>query len=79
MSEDNPEARRRRADRLREQIANISGEKQAETKRQDESESAPGDVPKVRPVSPRQFIEKRMREIDREEDGTNEKKEDRTD
>jgi len=79
MSEDDPEARRTRADRLRKQIAKITGEKQAEAEQQDESESTPGGVPKVRPLSPRQFIEKRMQEIDSGEDETNEKRKDRTD
>ena len=65
MGEDSPEARRERAARLREQIASITRGKRGEPAEKDEPESARRDAPRVHPLSPRQFIEERMRELDR--------------
>jgi len=77
MDEDSAEARRKRAARLREQIANITRGKQGEPA--DEPESVRRNAPRVHPLSPRQFIEERMRELDRGGDERNEKGKDRTD
>jgi hypothetical protein len=49
-------ARRRRAARLREQINAIAGKSRADAARRD--------TPRVEPVSPREFVHKRMRELD---------------
>jgi hypothetical protein len=65
MDDDNPEARRKRAARLREQIASITRGKQGEPAEKDEPEPGRRNAPRVHPLSPRQFIEKRMRELDR--------------
>jgi hypothetical protein len=62
---DEDEARRKRAAKLREQIASITRGKQGETAEKDQSESARRNAPRVNPISPRQFIEERMRELDR--------------
>jgi hypothetical protein len=71
MDEDSAEARRKRAAKLREQIASISRGKQGETAETDQTESARRNAPRVHPISPRQFIEERMRELDQ---GGNERK-----
>ncbi|HWX39829.1 MAG TPA: hypothetical protein VN345_01645 [Blastocatellia bacterium] len=65
MDEDSLEARRKRAARLREQIATITRGKQGEPAEKDQPESGRRNAPRVHPLSPRQFIEKRMRELDR--------------
>jgi hypothetical protein len=79
MAEDSPEARRKRAARLREQIAGITRGKQGEPAEKDESEPGRRNAPRVRPPSPRQFIEERMRELDRDGNERNGKGKDRTD
>jgi hypothetical protein len=66
---DDTETRRRRAARLRGQIAERST---PETKQ--DAPTAPDsgqrrNVPRVRPASPREFVEQRMRELDRGGDG----------
>jgi hypothetical protein len=74
---DDAEARRRRAERLHQQIADLT-----RPKPKDAPDAAQGDVdapqprpserrdaPCVRPSSPRAFVEQRMRELKREEDG----------
>ena len=63
MAEDSPEARRKRAARLREQISGITGGKHSEAA--DEPASGRRNAPRVQPPSPRQFIQERMRELDR--------------
>jgi hypothetical protein len=73
MDEDSPEARRKRAAKLREQIASITRGKPGETAAKDEPESARRNAPRVHPLSPRQFIEERMRELDRGGDERKEK------
>jgi hypothetical protein len=73
MDEDSPEARRKRAAKLREQIAGITRGKQGETAEKDEPGSARRNSPRVHPLSPRQFIEERMRELDRGGDERKEK------
>ena len=73
MVDDNPEARRRRAAKLREQIAGITKGKQDETAGEDGSEPTPRNAPRVHPLSPRQFIERRMRELDKGRDGDKKK------
>lgn len=69
---DDSEARRRRAERLRRQIAGITG--QAEDPVPPELGTAPSDTsqpprrrgaPRVSVPSPREFVERRMRELDR--------------
>ena len=73
MVEDNPEARRKRAAKLREQIASITRGKPTETAEEDKPEAAQRNTPRVHPLSPRQFIEERMRELDRRGDELKEK------
>jgi hypothetical protein len=79
MDEDSPEARRKRAAKLREQIASITRGKQTEAAEKSDPESARRNAPRVHPLSPRQFIEERMRELDRGGDERKGKGEDRTD
>jgi len=78
MENNDAEARRRRAAKLRDQIAGITGKKQGNPAEPEQAESTtvkdqPGrrSVPQVgpaspRPVSPRDFIERRMRELDQD-------------
>jgi hypothetical protein len=61
---DNTEARRRRAQELREQIAGIMAGGQRETEKE-KPPAARRNAPRVRSVSPRAFVEQRMRELDR--------------
>jgi hypothetical protein len=79
MDKDNPEARRRRAAKLREQIANITKGKRGEPAEKDDPESGRRNAPRVHPLSPRRFIEERMRELDRNGDERSQKRKDRTD
>jgi hypothetical protein len=60
---DDTEARRRRAQELREQIAGIVAGGQRET-RQEKLPEGRRNAPRVRPISPRAFVEQRMRELD---------------
>jgi len=62
---DDTEARRRRAQELREQIAGIMAGGQRET-RQEKLPEARRNAPRVRSISPRAFVEQRMRELDRD-------------
>jgi hypothetical protein len=62
---DDTEARRRRARELREQIAGIVAGGQGEP-RQESPPEARRNAPRVRPLSPRAFVERRMRELDRD-------------
>lgn len=77
---DDAEARRRRAERLRRQIAGITGRPEDASPAGRGEEEAPASapdqpqrrkVPRVHPDTPsaREFIERRMRELDRD-DGT---------
>ncbi|HYZ22767.1 MAG TPA: hypothetical protein VE690_11480 [Rhodopila sp.] len=61
---DDTEARRRRAQELREQIAGIMAGGQGET-RQERLPEARRNAPRVRSISPRAFVERRMQELDR--------------
>jgi len=70
MENDDAEARRKRAAKLREQIADITGKRQnAPTGQQEgtpsQDQTGRRSVPRVSPLSPRDFIERRMRELDR--------------
>jgi hypothetical protein len=72
---DDADARRQRAERLRKQIAEVTGKKPAEKQRPQVSDASGPDLPKdtsdetkpVSPPSPREFIERRMRELDEAE------------
>lgn len=55
-TESDQEARRRRAARLRDQINTLVDKTQAGATRRD--------VPRVEPLSPREFVHQRMRELD---------------
>jgi len=61
--EDDTEARRRRAQEFREQIAGIMAGGQRETG-QEKLPEARRNAPRVRSISPRAFVEQRMRELD---------------
>jgi len=61
---DDTEARRRRAQELREQIAGIVAGGQRETKQENLPEGR-RNAPRIRPISPRAFVEERMRQLDR--------------
>jgi hypothetical protein len=63
---DDTEARRRRARELREQIADIKEAGQGEAK-QEKHAAARRNAPRVRSVSPRTFVERRMRELDHDD------------
>jgi hypothetical protein len=75
---DDTEARRRRAEELREQIAGIVAGGQGKT-RQERLPEARRNAPRVRSVSRRAFIERRMRELDQAPDENKGKREDSTD
>lgn len=68
---DDAETRRRRAARLREQIAELTRHRSSAPEREQDAPAAPDgpgqrrNAPRVRPASPRAFIEQRMRELDR--------------
>jgi hypothetical protein len=70
---DDAEARRQRAARLRERIAEVTG-KSAPGPESGQGPSATDQSgegrspPRVRPISPRTFVEERMRELDRDKD-----------
>jgi len=70
---DDAEARRRRAARLRQQIAGLTGKPAGEPISDPKSTAdvpAPSgrrSPPRVRPMSPRALIEERMRELDRDD------------
>jgi len=73
MGNDDAEARRKRAAELRKQIADIVGSKDDKTGGQDsiptgQDETPRRNAPRVHPISPREFIEQRMRELDRNKD-----------
>jgi hypothetical protein len=61
---DDLEARRRRAERLHRQIAGIAGEREADPEAGEAEGAAP---PDCRPESPREFVHRRMRELDADE------------
>jgi hypothetical protein len=74
---DDAEARRQRAARLREQIAGLTGKRTDEPATgHDSSEANPEATdpaqrrrpPRVHPMSPRSFIENRMRQLDQDKD-----------
>jgi len=70
MGDDDTEARRERATRLREQIKRITGRtaERPSTQQDDatgQNEGARRNAPRVRPPSPREFIGQRMRELAR--------------
>jgi hypothetical protein len=75
---DDAEARRRRAARLREQIAGLTGRDAEAPATPDPTVPDPAapdpaarrDAPRVRPASPRTLVEERMRELDRGEGET---------
>lgn len=71
---DDAEARKRRTAQLRKQIADLTGQPSAD-RPESGAQSGPGtpaapdpaarrDAPRVRPSSPRSFVEERMRELD---------------
>ena len=72
--EDDLKARKARAEDIRAQISNILGQKKKgaqdeETKAENEiGETLPGKTPSFSPPSPREFIERRMRELDSAKD-----------
>lgn len=71
--EDDLEARKARASDIRAQISNILGPKKSQgdegTKADDKAVGAlPGKAPSLRPPSPREFIERRTRELDSAKD-----------
>jgi hypothetical protein len=61
---DDAEARRRRAEQLRKQIADLTG------KAAPPDPAARRDAPRVTPSSPRERVEERMRELDQGEGET---------
>jgi hypothetical protein len=66
-------ARQARAAAIREQISNVVGGQKGEPAGEAKPDSGPGNAvprqaPSVRPPSPREFIERRMRELDSGED-----------
>ena len=75
---DDTEARRKRAQQLREQIASIVAGGQGET-RQERLPEVRRNAPRVRSISPRAFVERRMRELDQARDENKEKREDSID
>ncbi|MGX7002454.1 hypothetical protein [Caballeronia sp. KNU42] len=72
---DDADARRQRAERLHKQIASVTGKKPAEKQHPRISDASGPDLPKdtsdktkpVSPPSPREFIERRMRELEEAE------------
>jgi hypothetical protein len=73
MGDDDTEARCKRAAELRKQIADIVGSKEDKTGGQgssstEQDETPRRNAPRIHPISPREFIERRMRELDREKD-----------
>ncbi|HEY0353356.1 MAG TPA: hypothetical protein VGC68_06980 [Enterovirga sp.] len=86
MGDDDAEARRKRAEALREQISELKGARrpkeaapeeashEPERRHAPQSDPTPGnsaeegdgrrEPPRVRPLSPRDFIERRMRDLD---------------
>lgn len=70
---DDAEARRQRAERLRERIAEVTGKRsgtpdKAPAPPYSVNPDAPRKPPGVRPISPRDFVEERMRELDRDKE-----------
>ncbi|ACL58667.1 hypothetical protein [Methylobacterium nodulans] len=74
MSDNDAEAQRERARALRNQIAELTGKAKPGVPA-DAGQDAGGrrDAPRVHPSSPRDFVERRMRELDRERGGGKDK------
>jgi hypothetical protein len=76
-NEDDFEARQRRAASLREQIASLTGKPKGQpveggaAASGEPAAAARRNAPRIRPPSPRDFIERRMRELDAEKSETN--------
>jgi hypothetical protein len=64
MADDDAEARRKRAAQLREQIQRLKKDPQAQRPPGGVDSDADGPARQGRPESPREFIGKRMRELD---------------